>query len=397
MMDDERHQSAQDSSAVQEGTESPSVTTEQVVRISALQRRPSSISDLTGLGPLRIPALESWTRTMLPRYESLMSGVSRSIFRSGILEVMERSRFTLPDSLQIRALQSGADLARVVSGSSYLSAFASAAEASERIGRLVQTPQWIRFFDQQEALLGSMHRQMLDMSLVTNGLDRYLRGVIAARPTLEIERPIAVSTRAWDDIVRRASRDPSEVEGLRLFAAGRGTLGSVAAGFALLDEEIDNQDDDDASTLLSREGLAEELRNRLESLHPDLPSRLDGAWERVATAGPAAASQAAHSLMELVDWSLRIAATDDDVLSWHALGRRPMSELNDGRPTRSLRAKFILRDRPDDQTAARLYLRALNDLVEIVQSLKHDLEANDVVAVARLIPTVEGLLVFLFV
>jgi len=101
--------------------------------------------------------------------------------------------------------------------------------------------------------------------------------------------------------------------------------------------------------------------------------------------------------MELVDWSLRIAAPDDDVLSWHALGRRPRSELHDGRPTRSLRAKFILRDRPDDRTAARLYLRALNDLVEIVQSLKHDLEANDVVAVARLIPTVEGLLIFLFV
>lgn len=75
-----------------------------------------------------------------------------------------------------------------------------------------------------------MHRQMLDVSLVTNGLDSYLRGVIAARPILEIDRPIAVSTGAWDDIVRRASCYPSEEEALRLFTAGRGTLGTVAAG-----------------------------------------------------------------------------------------------------------------------------------------------------------------------
>lgn len=133
MMDDERDRPAQEIS-VQEGAESPSATTDQVVRISGSQR-PPAISDSTGLGRLRIPALESWTRTMLPRYESLMSGVSRSLLRSGILEVMERSRLSLPDSLQIRALQSGADLARVLSGSSYLSAFASVAEASERIGQ----------------------------------------------------------------------------------------------------------------------------------------------------------------------------------------------------------------------------------------------------------------------
>ncbi|MCA1706356.1 MAG: hypothetical protein LC808_25075 [Actinobacteria bacterium] len=333
----------------------------------------------------------------MPRYESLISGMSRSILRSGILDAIERSRLSLPDFYQVRALQTGAELARVISGSSYLSAFASLAEANERISRLVQTPQWIRFFAQQEAVLGSLHRQMLDVSLVTKGLDRYLRGVSAARPVLEIERPIAVSTRAWDDIVRRAPLDPSQDEALRLFTSGRGTLGTVAAGFALLDEEIDDYDDGDTRTLLSREGLAEELRNRLGSLHPDLPSRLDGAWDRIAAAGPAAASQAAHSLIELVNWSLRIAAPDEDVISWHALRRRPMNELHEGRPTRSLRAKFILRDRPDDQTAARLYLRALNDLVDTIQSLKHDLEANDVVAVARLIPTVEGLLIFLFV
>jgi hypothetical protein len=58
--------------------------------------------------------------------------------------------------------------------------------------------------------------------------------------------------------------------------------------------------------------------------------------------GPAAASKAAHCAVEALDRTLRAAAPDDAVLSWHATTGRPASELTDRRlPTRALRVRFL--------------------------------------------------------
>ena len=69
-------------------------------------------------------------------------------------------------------------------------------------------------------------------------------------------------------------------------------------------------------------------------------------------------------------------------------------DLHGGKPTRALRIKYLLRDRPGEANAARLHLRALNDLVQVIQGLKHGPGEKDILAVTRLIPTVEGLLIF---
>lgn len=95
---------------------------------------------------------------------------------------------------------------------------------------------------------------------------------------------------------------------------------------------------------------------------------------------------------------VRLGAPDEEVLLWNSRGGKGGGqELHEGKPTRSLRAKYILRDRSVDARVARMYLRSLGDLTEIIQSQKHGLRRDDVDAVAPLLPTVEGLLVFLFV
>ena len=354
----------------------------------------SSLNDLFGAAHVNASIAEMFQKSM-PVYDRFRSDFSRSLLRSGFLDTLQQARLPVTEGLQLQALYAGTELSRLLAGPTYLSAVASAVEARERLVDIVRGPAWIKMLERPQ--LDFLQTFSRDVSLVTAGLDRNLGRLARAPGFLEVERSVAITTRAWDDIVRRLPTKPSEDDAARLFGSGRGTLGLVTAGSLLVDDHDEASEDAETEELLSREGLDAQLRARLDDLHPGLTSQLDAAWDRVRGAGPAAASQAAHSLMELVDWSLRSAAPDADVLAWHSAEGRPESELHQGRPTRSTRAKFILRERPDDRTAARLYLRALNDLVETVQGFKHDLEDRDVLAVARLIPTVEGLLIFLFV
>jgi histidinol-phosphatase (PHP family) len=74
--------------------------------------------------------------------------------------------------------------------------------------------------------------------------------------------------------------------------------------------------------------------------------------------------------METVDGALRGAAPDVDVLAWYNATNRSDALHND-KPTRALRVKYLLRDRPGEANAVRLHLRALNDLVGVIQGLKH--------------------------
>jgi len=201
--------------------------------------------------------------------------------------------------------------------------------------------------------------------------------------------------RGWENAVTAFVGRPDAREFFPLEALGRGTVGVGYAVATLLPErnDIATYSDDDIG-LLQPASFTTSLRARLRYLSPRLPQRLDGAWERVSRRGPDAASQAAHSLMETIDWTLRLAAPAPAVLAWHAAEGRPAKELNNGDPTRSLRIEWLLRERPGEAKAARLHLRALDDLVRIIQSYKHSEGEADIDAVARLIPTVEGLLIF---
>lgn len=237
---------------------------------------------------------------------------------------------------------------------------------------------------------GALHEQLANLTGTARLVEDLTQALLKASPTMLVERGVAVGIRGWNEATRAVgdSHDASRL--LPLEALARGTVGVASAGLLLTGQDNEEARDE----LLGPHVYGERLRDRLGELDPNLPTRLDGAWERVSRVGPDAASQAAHSLMELLDWTLRIAAPDADVLSWHASEGRPASDLNDGAPTRALRLRWLLRDRPQEAKAIGLHLRALSDLVGVVQSYKHNAGHTDVAAVARLIPTVEGLLIF---
>lgn len=214
----------------------------------------------------------------------------------------------------------------------------------------------------------------------------------------ELHASVAYAIEALAITARLAPELPHSASTWRLLDAGRTTLGMSTTGLLLSrsedewrDDPLDDQDDE----LIGGPAEARRrLRNELARLHPSLVNRLDGAWERVGRHGPDAASQAANSLVELIDWTLRSAAPDTEVLSWHLEGGRPTAELHEGRPTRPLRVRFIARNRPD-AVAAEMYAKGISGLVELLQGHKHGAGEQQLAAVARLLPTVEAHLCFL--
>jgi hypothetical protein len=137
------------------------------------------------------------------------------------------------------------------------------------------------------------------------------------------------------------------------------------------------------------------LLARLADLDANLPNKLHAAWDRSMKPGPGAGSQIANSLMELIDWTLRLAAPEDAVLRWHTDGARPKTELTDqGTPTRASKVRYLLRARDSDGRAAEAYVKQLGALVDLLQGGKHRLTDEDMAVVRHMIPTVEGFLTF---
>ena len=130
--------------------------------------------------------------------------------------------------------------------------------------------------------------------------------------------------------------------------------------------------------------------------NPDVLETLEGAWERIVRGGPHSASQAAHSVVEFVDWTLRREAPDEPVLRWHRDESRPAGELSRGRPTRQLRMRYILRNRDPDSDAAKVFVRHANDVLRLLQGVKHTPSNQDRRVVTASILSLEAVLVFLF-
>ena len=281
----------------------------------------------------------------------------------------------------------------MMTGPSTLSALVAAQEASMRISSLASSLTLVResaaFRSPSLGVLASM--QMLEMPQLTalaGTIEALTRGFgEAARPLL-VERGVSVAIRGWDEATR--TLEPDALRIAQVSGVGRGALGAARCGLLLTEQD----DEPEELELLGRGEFSANLRLLLADLGADLPARLDGAWERVSRPGPDAASQAAHSVMELVDHTLRRVAPDDLVLRWVEQEDRSR-ELHIGSPTRILRMKYALRHRSADTTIMRLQSRALGDLVSAVQGMKHGPGPQDLLAVQSLIPIAEGLLFFI--
>ncbi|MEY2421777.1 MAG: hypothetical protein QOI95_1844 [Acidimicrobiaceae bacterium] len=320
----------------------------------------------------------------------VMSAVATNL---GVLDVLRNA--PLIDSFRLQALEASEAMSRIALGPSMLPANLAAQLAEIRLTSVLK--------DFDFGAVGRVHADVVaqvDSVRRVAGLVEQQNSVLAAlRPQVDVARSVAFATQAWDDVIRVSTpeRAPNFLE--RLQVAGRGTGWVVQAGLLLTepnDEHLEHHQEKAAAVLGPAEASAE-VRERLAEVHPSLSERLDGAWERISNGGADAASQAANSLMETVDWTLRTLAPNEEVLAWHASEKRSIKELHEGKPNRALRIRYVVRAQPEKNSALDLYLKALRELVCAVQAPKHAIELHSPRALVPIALSVEGLLHLLLV
>ena len=201
---------------------------------------------------------------------------------------------------------------------------------------------------------------------------------------------IDLGINSWSQLVRMMPPQPSPSQLGALSVMGSGALSVAESGLILSDDEFEAEMSTPDPFASQREGF----RLRLKELGADPIQRIDGAWERINRPGPDAASQAAHSLVEFVDWTLRLAAPDTTVLAWHAETQRPSNELRNGRPDRALKIRYLMRNRPNEAESTEMQIRSLTGIMACLQKQKHSPGDKERRAVERLIPTVESVIYF---
>ncbi len=196
----------------------------------------------------------------------------------------------------------------------------------------------------------------------------------------------------------------------------RTSLAAGSAGLGLLGADVLESDLDDAELVQAtvqqvelevlvasepgRLRAARELYARLGAIDPTVPELLEGAWEDIERNGPAAASKAAHCIVEVLDRTLRAAAPDDAVREWHTHTRRPAKEFGDrGQVTRPLRVRYLASEIGGTRELAVTQYESLTGLLSPLhgrlEGVKHASTA-DVTQVRSLLLTAEGFLTLLF-
>ncbi len=288
-----------------------------------------------------------------------------------------------PSTLKALELSTTASIARTFTGSSLL--------AVERIARVadfnLSTKKWLEDIAKPRYL-----DQLFDTSKFITSISESL--ISAHRLYEPVVQALEKTMLGWRDMTRLAV--PRDISAERLFAAGLATRDATLAVEVILepDEEVEVP----AGWTDGPTQVREQLRARLAAIDPKVLTKWDGAWERLWAPGPDAASQAAGSVVELIDWTLRRAAPDKVVLRWHSDGKRPVHELDDkGRPTRGLRIKYLMASRNPRLVKAASHLsEGTIALLAEMQGGKHGLEFDDLEAVKFTLYAVEGALGLIF-
>lgn len=268
-----------------------------------------------------------------------------------------------------------ANAAKFALGSSGLSTLRASLLAAERVTEISKA----------FAPIGNV-KQIADLIQSSGFASDLARKISDFDPTQKIVGPISSPpTRAWGQVLQQRPTERSLIGA----TFGGHHVASLIGGEALLD----------ASELVTKEFVAEieefaiepwrsspfEYRTRmldhLAVIAPDVPELLDGAWDDIRRNGPAAVTKIADCGVEAIDRTLRALAKEEDVLAWHAEGRRPAKELNDGKVTRTLRVRYILREQA--RSEVKLTERAVEAVVEFaaalsgpLQDAKHTLDAS---------------------
>lgn len=242
--------------------------------------------------------------------------------------------------------------------------------------------------------LSTLSSDIVESVLGTRDLDGYIRSITRTVDFEALVSPLATvgakrAMQAWVGVVDGEEEwvVPRSLDRIRLAGSASAAMLRTGASF--------RPEDDDLAEPPIPSAFASQRRQmvvQLGVLHPSLPDRLQGAWDRVEQAGPDALGQAANSAVELIDLALRCVAPDSEALAWHAREGHRADLLHEGRPTRRLRAAYATRDRPGDEVAAQCYLDGLSNLMKALQGAKHGPDGRDVNGMRRLIPAVEAFL-----
>jgi len=146
----------------------------------------------------------------------------------------------------------------------------------------------------------------------------------------------------------------------------------IATEFVLDDPEVSVP----AESSIWREGrvhLTDELAQWLGIVCPKVVPKLQGAWHALASNGPDAASQAANSGVEVLDWTLRTLAPEAELLAWREGAGAHKDDLDErtGRPTRPLRVRYIVREQGLDAGGVAMVVGAVSATLKELQKVKH--------------------------
>lgn len=130
-----------------------------------------------------------------------------------------------------------------------------------------------------------------------------------------------------------------------------------------------------------------ELKKLLIKVNPELDRKREGAWECIFSENQDKYSQSANSMINLLDWTLRILAPDEDVKNHLNIGDEKII-------TKEMKLKYILRSNQDTKMI-NFYINNLLDIHKFLNNAKHSLKYDEGGALESLFYIIEGIILFL--
>ena len=292
-----------------------------------------------------------------------------------LLEQFRAADFLVPQGLRMAELAGTARIAELIGPNSALACWRQSLLTKQTAIALAASSR-LRFEPIGAALLSDLTRMSsVGASLAELATNLSAAGAFASvfskRPALQLH-----------EYLDRLPEPPSIYQlslGVRASHGVAGLVGIEVATTAADDavafgEAVEQIEDAVVSPWLNGPAATRnEMIGRLRQIDESVPELLDGAWDDVMRAGPAATAKVATCVVEALERTLRALAPDAAVMAWHAENRRPSSELDErGRPTYGTRARYILRDHGSQQ---KLVVSQVEAVVEQVPELRSRLQA----------------------
>jgi Predicted pPIWI-associating nuclease len=342
----------------------------------------------------RMAAIAGSMRSVLPSPE-------RTAFLASVTKDLRALDRATANSRWLLQQSAVADWSALTFGSSALTSWRMALEVESRVAPIAAAVAGAQF---------SQARLIENLVRVTRAQVRFTDWVVQHDATSRLLGDISGKPfRLWRTYVDSLPQVPDVDVLLTSVTTGGAVLGLLGAD--VLESDVDDAEFVDlavervesdvlAPSQQGRLQAANDLYARLGAIDATVPELLEGAWDDLERNGPAAASKAAHCLVEVLDRTLRAAAPENAVREWHTATGRPAGEFGDrARVTRPLRVRYIAREAGG---AKKLVIAQYDSLIGLLTPLHGRLEGikhastADVTMVRTLLLTVESFLAVLF-